>query len=125
MTHYNNFQLHGILGTIIQTVPLSIPAQTRGRKLLEVLLDRRCMKFLLRMLCIFVIVIFSSGTLITQAEVGPSRSEETDSSQAHVDPALVQAAQDQVDSMRKPGDRELRRKFNQSILWSVRMERWF
>jgi hypothetical protein len=45
---------------------------------------------------------FPPGTLITQAEVGPSRSEETDSSQAHVDPALIQAAQDQAkDSMRE------------------------
>lgn len=105
MTHYNNFQLYGILGTIVRTVltfPFSIPAQTRRRKLLEVLLGRRCMKFLLRTLCILAIVIFPPGTLITQAEVGPSRSEETDSSQAHVDPALIQAAQDQAkDSMRE------------------------
>lgn len=63
----------------------------------------RCTKFVLGVMCILLpIVVFSFGTIIILAEVGPSRPQETVSSQAYVDPALIQAAQEQAkDSMRE------------------------
>ncbi|GAK59400.1 hypothetical protein U27_06384 [Candidatus Vecturithrix granuli] len=63
----------------------------------------RCTKFFIRVACIFGIVVsFFMGNTITLSEVTSSPSQETASSQAYVDPALIQAAQEQAkDSMRE------------------------
>ena len=62
---------------------------------------RRCTKFLFMVICILTIIVFFFGAIITEAEVGPSRSQETTSPQAQIDPALIRAAQDQAqESMR-------------------------
>lgn len=63
----------------------------------------RCTKFLVKVACIFGIVAsFFMGNAITLSEVASSSSQEQASSQTYVDPALIQAAQEQAkDSMRE------------------------
>lgn len=77
MMRYRKFQLHGISGS-------------------------RWTKCVFGVIFILAIVVFFSGNVIVLAEVAPCQSQETVSSQVHVDPALIQAAQEQAqDSMRE------------------------
>lgn len=76
--------------------------KSHSKKLQSYDTGKRCTKFPFKMICILAIVAFFFGSTVILAEVGPSQSQQTDSSQTQVDTALIQAAQEQAqESMRR------------------------